>query len=327
MESYLKDDLMPRDSYGDWCVPPESPEIINSKDPLRRTDGTLIGTAYFYHLLGLMENFATLLDKQDDAREYRELSSKLLMAFNKTYFQPDSAQYSNGSETSSVLPLAFGMVPEGDRQRVADVLAAKIEDQGKGHLGTGLLGGQSIMQTLSETGHAGVAYQIAGQKTYPSWGYMIEHGATTIWELWNGDTANPAMNSGNHLMLVGDLVTWLYENLAGISPDSREPGFKHVIMRPMPVGDLTSVKASFNSPYGEIASSWSLTGGRFTWNLTIPPNATATVYVPTKDAAVVMESGKPAASARAVKYLRTEGGAAAYEVGSGTYRFESRFAQ
>ena len=321
MQSYLKDDLMPRDSYGDWCVPPESPELIHSQDPSRKTDKTLIGTAYFCHLLGLMNNFATLLGKQDDAREYVQLSGRLLIAFNKAYFHADSAQYSNGSETSSVLPLAFNMVPEKDRQKVADVLAAKIENQGKGHLGTGLLGGQSVMQTISETGHAAVAYQIAAQRTYPSWGYMVTHGATTIWELWNGDTANPAMNSGNHLMLVGDLVTWFYENLAGIRPDPAQPAFKHIIMRPTPVGDLTSVQASFNSPYGKIASDWHTIGGRFMWNVTVPPNATATVYVPARDQALVIEGGHPASAARGVKYLRSETGAAVYEIGSGSYRF------
>ncbi len=124
--------------------------------------------------------------------------------------------------------------------------------------------------------------------TWPS------QGATTIWELWNGDTANPAMNSGNHLMLVGDLVTWLYENLAGIRPDPAQPGFKHIIMHPTPVGDLTYVKASHKSPYGEIASGWKRDGDRFTWNVTLPVNTTATVYVPASDAASVKESDRPA---------------------------------
>jgi len=323
METYLKDDLMPRDSYGDWCVPPESPELIHSQDPSRKTDGTLIGTVYFYRLLRLMEQFATLVGKQDDAHEYSQLSGRLLVAFNKSYFHADSGQYSNGSETSSVLPLAFRVVPEEDRQRVADILSAKIEDQGKGHLGTGLLGGQWVMQTLSDAGHAGLAYQIATQQTYPSWGYMVTHGATTIWELWNGDTANPAMNSGNHLMLVGDLVTWFYENLAGIRPDPAQPAFKHIIMRPTPVGDLTSVRASFNSSYGKIVSDWDISGGRFIWNVTVPPNVTATVYVPAKDQAAVTESGKQARAARGVKYQRTKAGAAIYEIGSGAYRFEA----
>ena len=119
------------------------------------------------------------------------------------------------------------------------------------------------MRVLTDGGRADLAYTIATQKTYPSWGYMVEKGATTIWELWNGDTADPAMNSGNHVMLVGDLVIWLYENLAGIKPDPEQPGFKHIIMRPEPVGDLKFVKATHRSPYGLIASEWRRDGAEF----------------------------------------------------------------
>ena len=323
MRTYLKDDLMPRDVYGDWCVPPESPELIHSNDPARKTDGTLLGTTYYYHLLRLMVRFATLLGKQGDADEYSQLADRISMAFHKTYFHATKGQYSNGSQTSSVLPLAFGMVPEPDRQCVSQALIRKIEEQNKGHVGTGLIGGQWLMQTLSESGHAGVAYEIASQQTYPSWGYMASHGATTIWELWNGDTANPAMNSGNHLMLVGDLITWFYENLAGIRPDPAKPAFKHIIMRPTPAGDLTSVKASHRSPYGEIVSDWTLNGDRFTWSVAVPPNTTATVYIPTNGKATATESGKPAGDAPGVKYLRAETGVAVYSVGSGSYRFRS----
>jgi alpha-L-rhamnosidase len=215
------------------------------------------------------------------------------------------------------------MVAEQDRQKVSEALVRKIEEQNKGHIGTGLIGGQWLMQVLSANGHADVAYAIASQKSYPSWGYMASKGATTIWELWNGDTANPAMNSGNHLMLVGDLITWLYENLAGIRPDPAQPGFKHIVMRPTPVGDLTFVKASHNSPYGEIASDWKRDGDRFAWSVTVPVNATATVYVPANEAASVKESDRPASETPGIKYLRMEGSAAVYEIGSGSYRFVS----
>ena len=106
------------------------------------------------------------------------------------------------------------------------------------------------MRVLTANGRPDLAYTIATQKTYPSWGYMVEKGATTIWELWNGDTADPAMNSGNHVMLVGDLGIWLYENLAGIKPDPEQPGFKHIIMRPEPVGDLRSSRRRIARPTG-----------------------------------------------------------------------------
>ena len=327
MRTNLKDDLMPRDVYGDWCVPPESPELIHSSDPARKTEGPVLGTTYYYHLLRLMARFATLLGKQDDASDFNQLAGRLAVAFNRTYFHAPTGRYSNGSQTSSVLPLAFGMVSEQDRQEVSEALVRKIEDQSQGHIGTGLIGGQWLMQVLTANGHADVAYEIASQKSYPSWGYMVSHGATTIWELWNGDTANPAMNSGNHLMLVGDLITWLYENLAGIRPDPAQPGFKHIIMHPTPVGDLTFVKASHESPYGRIVSDWKREGDRFTWNVTVPTNTTATVYVPASDAASVMETDKPAGQTPGLEYLRMEGGAAVYEIGSGTYHFASTMAR
>ena len=323
MQTLLKDDLMPRDVYGDWCVPPESPELIHSKDPARRTEGPVLGTTYFYHLLRLMARFATLLDKPNDAKEFNELADKLVVAFNKTYFHPSTGRYSNGSQTSSVLPLAFGMVAEQDRQKVSQALVRKIEDQSQGHTGTGLIGGQWLMQVLSANGHPEVAYEIASQNSYPSWGYMASHGATTIWELWNGDTANPAMNSGNHLMLVGDLITWCYENLAGIRPDPAQPGFKHIVMHPTPVGDLTYVKASHKSPYGEIVSDWKREGDRFTWSVSIPVNTTATVYVPAELEASVKESDRPTAQALGIRHIRQEAGSAVYEIGSGTYHFAS----
>lgn len=323
METYLKDDLMPRDQYGDWCPPPESLHLIHTQDPQRRTDGTLIGTAYFYQLLRIMARYATMIGKGDEAQQYSGQAARMLAAFNKTYFHPETSQYGNGSQTSSILPLVFDMAPEPDRERVIDALARNIEVQNHGHLATGLLGGQWLMQVLSDNGRAGTAYTIASQREYPGWGYMVTHGATTIWELWNGDTADPAMNSGNHLMQVGDLITWSNENLAGIRPDEARPAFKHIVMRPTPVGDLTAVKASYNSSYGKIGSDWKIAGGRFIWNISVPPNTTATVYVPANQGSAVTESGKPANAAEGVKYPRSQAGAAIYELGSGNYRFES----
>jgi alpha-L-rhamnosidase len=320
MQGFLKDDLMPRDTYGDWCVPPESPELIHSNDPERKTDATLLGTTYFYQLLRLMARYAGLLNKPDDAKRYGDLAARVGAAFNEKFFNTSTNTYSNGSQTSSVLPLAFGLVPETHRQGVVDGLVAKI-NQNRGHTGTGLIGGQWLMQVLSDNGRADVAYEIASEKSYPSWGYMMGQGATTIWELWNGNTANPAMNSGNHLMLVGDLVTWFYENLAGIRPDAAAPGFKHIIMRPTPVGDLRSVKASHMSPYGEIASEWKREGGRFIWTITVPVNTTATVSVPTSDKDSVRENGHAPDPSHGVRYLRSEEGRSVYEIGSGMYQF------
>jgi alpha-L-rhamnosidase len=142
------------------------------------------------------------------------------------------------------------------------------------------------------------------------------------WELWNGNTADLAMNSGNHVMLIGDLVIWLYENLAGIAPDPAQPGFKHILMRPQPVGDLRWVKATHDSPYGWIASEWRMADSGFRWKITVPANTTATVWLPGGDATAAREQGRPLKAVKGVKVLRVEPGAIVCEVSSGRYEFE-----
>ncbi len=298
MRGFLKDGLMPKDQYADWCVPPESPKLIHSEDPARRTEGTFIGTAYYYHLLRMMARYARILGRPTaESAEYESLAATVRAAFQKQYFHAAEGIYSNGTQTSSLLPLAFDMADETDSRRVFESLTRRIEQESNGHIGVGLIGAQWLMRTLSDHGRADVAYEIATQKTYPGWGYMIGKGATTIWELWNGDTADPAMNSGNHVMQIGDLGVWLYEYLAGIRSDPEKPGFQHILIRPYAAGGLTFVKASHLSMYGKVRSEWRREQGRFTLAVTIPPNTTATVTMP--DGAV-------------------------HEVGSGSYSFSSQ---
>jgi alpha-L-rhamnosidase len=233
------------------------------------------------------------------------------------------AQYDNGTQTSTVLPLAYDMVPAGDQARVFDHLVQKIHDAGD-HIGTGVDGCQWLMRVLAENGRSDLAYTLATQRTFPSWGYMVDHGATTVWELWNGDTADPSMNSQNHVMLIGDLSVWLFEYLGGIQPDPQNPGFKHFTLDPHPVGDLTYVRATHRSPYGLITSNWSRTNGEFDWNVTVPPNSSATVSVPAATAADVTESGQPLAQAPGVTVLREENGRVVLDVGAGSYQFKAK---
>jgi alpha-L-rhamnosidase len=247
MAGYIKDGLISRDTYGDWCVPPEDSREIHSKDAARKTSPVILATAYYFHCLQLMTRYAMLLDKPEDATRYQALAEQLKAALNKTLYNKEKGYYDNGSQTACVLPLAFGLVPDGERARVFNHLVSKIEGESKGHVGTGLIGGQWLCRVLTEGGRPDLVYRLATNTTYPSWGYMVERGATTVWELWNGDTANPAMNSGNHVMLVGDFVIWLYEHVAGIRADAEQPGFKRILMRPCLVGDMTFAKASFQS--------------------------------------------------------------------------------
>jgi alpha-L-rhamnosidase len=150
---------------------------------------------------------------------------------------------------------------------------------------------------------------------------MVEQGATTIWELWNGNTADPAMNSGNHVMQIGDLAVWMYEYLAGIRTDPQQPGFRHALVRPYPAGDLSFVRASHRTMYGDLTTSWKREKGTFQHEIAIPPNTTATVWVPAKAADKITESGKTLAAAAGVKLLRSAAGTVQLEVGSGVYSF------
>jgi alpha-L-rhamnosidase len=324
MLGFATNSIISRDSYGDWCMPPEDPGLIHSKDTNRITDKTLLATSYFYHDLRLMEKYATMLGKTEDAQRFGKLADEFKTAFNNKFLKRDLGQYDNGTQTSCVLPLAFGLVPDDMRAQIFNHLVDKIENESKGHIGTGLIGGQYLNRVLSDNGRADLAYIIATQKDYPSWGYMISQGATTIWELWNGNTAEPSMNSGNHVMLVGDLVIWLYEYLAGIAPDAEQPGFKHIVMKPRPVAGLDFVKATHRSVYGPIASEWRRKGDTFDWQIEIPANTTATVSVPATSADSVTESGKPVARAGGVEFLRMEKGHAVFKVGSGEYHFVSK---
>lgn len=324
MTGYIEDGIITRDNYGDWCVPPEDPELIHSNDPARKTAPGILATSYFHHCLKLMAQYAEILDKPEDARRYTALAEELRIALNERFYDEQKGYYDNGSQTSCVLPLAFDMVPEGERQRVFAHLVHKITEETEGHIGTGLVGGQWLNRTLTDGGRPDLVYGFATHTTYPSWGYMVEQDATTIWELWNGDTANPAMNSHNHVMLVGDLVIWLYEDLAGIKSDPALPGFKHIIMKPHPVGDLNFVRASHRSPYGLISSHWQRDGERFDWQITVPANTTATVSVPATGMEAVTESGNAAVEAEGIAAVGFGQGRAVFEVQSGSYRFISR---
>jgi alpha-L-rhamnosidase len=320
---YLRDGILIKDSYGDWCVPPESPLLIHSNDPKRRTSGEIVGTTYFYHMLTLMQRFAQILNKPTDGEEYKKLASQVYESYNNQFYNNSLKCYGNNTATANLLSLAFGMVPDAAAAGVFNNVVEKTMGDFDGHISTGLVGAQWIMRTTTKYGRPDIAFLLATNEDYPGWGYMPKNGATTIWELWNGNTADPAMNSGNHVMLLGDLLIWFYENLAGIRSDPESPGFKHIIMEPVIVGDLNFVKVTHESVYGLIASDWNISDGKFKWEITIPSNTTATIYIPANGENDVSEGGLKASKAEGVKYLRFENGKSAFEIGAGNYHFVS----
>jgi alpha-L-rhamnosidase len=331
MGTFLEDGIMPRDTYGDWCVPPEDPKLIHSEDPARKTAGPILGTTYYYQLLRSMERFAGLIGNDADAKHWAQMASDVRDAFNAKYLDKDKGVYDNGTQTSSVLPLFFGMTPEAQCEAVFENLVTSIVEKNDMHLATGLIGGQWLMRTLSDNGRADIAYNLATQRSYPSWGYMIDNGATTIWELWNGNTADPAMNSHNHVMLVGDLQIWMYEYLGGIhAPTPDTAGFSHVVIKPYVVGDLTEVKAHTERPNGRIATHWQRDGDEVTLTAEIPANSTATIAVPTlgndvtitESGQTVWENGKFIEGVPGIKSAKKDGDWIVFETGSGVYTFK-----
>lgn len=312
-----KDFIVTKDNYGDWCVPPESPTLIHSKDSLRNTDPQLIATAYYYYFLGVMQRFALLTGNKQDIQGYASEAGKVKEGFAKKFYHGATARYSNNTVTANLLPLAFHLVSDADTAKVFQNIADKILVQDGGHISTGVIGTQWLMRWLTLYGRADIAYKLASNTTYPSWGYMVQNGATTVWELWNGNTADPAMNSQNHVMLLGDLLIWMYEDLGGIKSDAVKTGFKKIVMKPSFVKGLEYVNASHDSPYGKIESNWKRDGMGLTWNVSVPANTSAEVYVPTV-------SDKEKLAVDGARFLRMEKGCAVYEVGSGRYAFTVR---
>jgi alpha-L-rhamnosidase len=276
---YMRAGLMPRDTYGDWCMPPESLELIHSNDATRITDATVISTPFYCYLCGKMAKFAEILGFDEDVAFFQKEITTTTVAFNDKYFNRVTGVYANNTVTANILPLWFGMVPKGLEDKVMNSIVDKTENECGGHVSTGVIGIQQLMRCLTEYGHGDLALKIASNDTYPSWGYMYRSGATTIWELWNGNTADPAMNSGNHVMLLGDLILWEYEYLGGIR--ALEPGYSKIQLKPYPIEGLDFVNCSYNSVSGRIESNWKRRGNHFEWDIVIPANTTAEVCLPT----------------------------------------------
>jgi len=310
MRVQKRDLTLDLDPYGDWC-------------PIVETSKPLIGTAYLYNNCKQLSRVAGLLGKADDEARFADLAKKTGEAFNKRFFNPQTSQYQGDTQCSYILPLAFGLVPGANRQAVISNHVNNIMVVHKQHVSVGLVGMAWMMRVLNDIGRADVAYALASQKDKPSWGYMVAKDASGMWEKWNHDTDGPGMNGSGFLMLTGDLNAWFYQGLAGINPDPAQPGFKHTIIKPQPIGDLTYVKASYKSMHGLIVSNWRREGDNLAMDVVIPANGTATVWVPAKDAAMVTEGGKPTKQAEGVHFLRMEGGVAVFTIGAGQYNFRS----
>jgi alpha-L-rhamnosidase len=284
----------------------------------------VIQRAYFAHLSSLMAEMAAAIGRPDDAARYRAQSDEAKTAFQRDFILPDGS-IKESSQTGYALAFTMDLVPAELRTKVAEKFVEEIQ-QRDWHLATGFIGTPRLLPGLHLAGRDDVAYRLLLQDTFPSWLFPVKNGATTVWERWDGWTPDRgfqtiSMNSFNHYAF-GSVAEYLYRQVAGI--DSDGPGYRKIVIRPAIAAGLTSARAAYASVAGRIESAWRIENGRLHLDVTVPPNTTATVFVPAVAPDQVTEGGKPAAGARGVSRLGAEGGAAVFRVGSGQYRFESQ---
>lgn len=248
---------------GDW-VP------VRSQSSLELTS-----SVYFYVDATILARAAALFGRTQDQLHYEALARKIRKAINDKYLDPATGIYASGTQTELSVPLQWGVVPDELRGRVADNLARRVAEADY-HLDVGVLGAKAILNALSRNGHAETAYRVAVQKTYPSWGWWIVNGSTTLLENWNLEATRDI--SDNHMMF-GEIGGWFFKGLGGILPDPEIPGFKHILLEPNFVGPAT-FEADHESPYGRIVSKWERKGRRIVYHVEIPANTSATLRLP-----------------------------------------------
>lgn len=298
--------------FGDW---------LNIND---NTPSDVIYMAYFGHSTDLMAQTAEVLGKTADAAVYRQLFEQIKTSFKTAYIDAEG-KIKGDTQAGYVMAIAYDLLDEDAQALAAGHLVRRIKEC-NWHLATGFVGTKDLMLALAKIGRNDVAYRLLHNDTFPSWGFSIKYGATSIWERWNGWTpesgfADPGMNSFAHYSF-GAVCQWMFENIGGIQTDG--PAFKHILLKPQPGGKLTWAKTGYRSIRGYIKTDWKIVGSVFDCQVTIPPNTTATIYIPAINAQVVTESDQPAAQAEGVSFVKFENGFAVYTIQSGSYHFKSK---
>lgn len=265
------------------------------------------------------------LGRKEEATRYSALFDQIRAAFNRRFVQP-TGRIEGDTQGGYALALHFNLLPEDLRPKAAQLLVENIHHY-HDHLSTGIQTTHRALLELTRCGYDDLAWQLVTNRTFPSWLYMVDNGATTIWERWDGYVKgrgfqDPGMNSFNHWAF-GAVGEWMWRHIAGLNPDDAQPGWKHFIIAPRPGGGVTWAKTEYDSIRGRIATRWRIDGQRFDLEASVPANTTATVVLPAGGAASVTEGGKPAGQAQGVNFLHSENGRAWFEVQSGRYQFRS----
>jgi hypothetical protein len=283
----------------------------------------LIATAYYSYSSSIVGKAAKVLGREKEALYYTQLSEEIKKAFNDEFVTPNGRLVAH-TQTAYTLALAFDMLDEETARKSAAFLAGDVEEFG--HITTGFLGTPLISQTLTDIGRNDLAYLLLRRTRYPSWLYPVTMGATTIWERWDGQKPDSTfqdkgMNSFNHYAY-GAIGKWMYQVVAGIGLDEKNPAYKHIIIQPRPGGGLTSAKATHQSMYGEIVSGWKLDEEQLTMEVEIPANTTATLHIPGESSGITINGSGLEESG--IEYKGQEGKVLG-KTGSGTYTFKTTF--
>ncbi len=303
---------------GDWV------SALEIDPPKKRGDiphraRQFFNNCYWVYVLEMAGDIAQTIGKEEDAEGYRRKAEAVRNAVHREFFDPEGRAYGLPEQTYLAVPLLVDLPPKELRGDLFDRLANNILHKWKGHISSGVLGTYLQLKLLTQNQRSDLIFTMANQREYPGWGYMLDQGATTIWEYWDG------RKSRNHTSFLS-IGSWFIEGLAGIQSDSAAPGFKQIVIRPAIVGDLTFARAKYHSIHGPIESHWRLDGGNLTLNVSIPPNTTAMVFLPTRNATGVQESGQPVAEAKGVRLFRTvDCRWAVFRVESGRYQFHTPY--
>ena len=281
------------------------------------TPKALTATSIYYYDVKLFSEMASVLKKGEDHKRFSDWAGEIKTAFNAKFFDPETGVISTGSQTAMAMPLCVGLVDEQYKVKVMQNLEDSIRAQGK-PLTAGDVGFRYLVEALTNGGKSQLLYEMNARDDVPGYGFQLKKGATALTESW------PALEnvSNNHLML-GHLMDWFYVGLGGISQTEKSVGYQEIVIKPEMVGDLTWVKASYQSPYGEIRSEWTKTEKAITMNITVPANTTALIYIPSSAGSIIKEGGKDISGMKDIQVIVEENGRKICRVCSGMYSFQS----
>jgi alpha-L-rhamnosidase len=289
----------------------------------------LLATAYWADDAAKLARMAEATGREREVARFTGVFERVRQAFQAKFLRPNG-RLTVETQTAYLLALAFDLLPREVRPRAIRRLVGLIRER-DWHLNTGFIGIRLLNPVLTESGHTDVAYRLLLQEDYPSWLYPVKHGATTIWERWNGWTEQdgffePSMNSFNHYSL-GSVGEWLFRHVAGIELDPQAPGFKRFFLRPRPDARLRFVQGSYRTMHGEIRSAWEWRAGRFVWTVRVPPNTGATAYVPSDPGTRVTEGRRSGERMEGAWVLGRQGRFLICELGAGVYEFRSALSE